>query len=633
MPASAQQYDGHAKEAALRATAEAFDTSHRVPWQPLPVLDVRDYLAEQNGLNDASSTSALVKTLREACELVGVYVLVGHGLDTKALLQTAREFHALPQSTKDSLCMNTGNRASGVGYLPVNHSQLPTRSTGNANESLVVKRHLSSTTHIDWKDNHAWPDDAWRDRIVRHAQELEKLALRLLPLYAQALDLPADYFEPAFASPMLRMRLTHYPAAPARDQAETVDNAVDADKKSSFGIHPHVDTSFLTLLVADRPGLVVYHPPQKGWMPVHMTPLASTSDNEAMIIVNTGELLRQWSNDRFLSVPHFVEASSNGEDRYAVPFFFNATADYVMKCLPTCRGDKNTENCSSIRYSKRMTVMRRLLQWRRLWGRFLQRYTTAMGSCLHRDRLLKTLQYTLWWYARLALPYAEHAGNLSTEICWARYITRAVEWPTAWEAVWNDSWVPSLGNVTALSGTKLTPRQIALTLGRLLQWSMAVYYPAEHLAFAKWKITPTGVRGHRQEHALAAKYSAWSCRAWLAYIVADLVQTSLALSQSSGTENNATAKQKRHKQWVSLGRNVLFFLPAYHWSLPDWDRKPWLSAPTVNFFMLVEAIVSVYQSMLEQSWFDGDDQNSDEEPGAKYPPFSYEQSQAVAQGE
>ncbi len=31
-------------------------------------------------------------------------------------------------------------------------------------------------------------------------------------------------------------------------------------------------------------------------------------------------------------------ASASAIDRYAIPFFFDANADYVMECLPTCQG-------------------------------------------------------------------------------------------------------------------------------------------------------------------------------------------------------------------------------------------------------------------------------------------------------
>jgi isopenicillin N synthase-like dioxygenase len=265
---------------------------------------------------------------------VGVYALTGHGIDTDALLQTAQDFHSLPTSVKQSLA-----EKNGMGYLPLNHQKLPARSaSGNANESFVVKRHLSQRTTIDWSDNPCWPSDGWRDRVTAHATTLEQLAKRLLPLYARALDLPypENFFGSFFQSPLLRLRLTRYPV--------NCNSKTDA---TTYGIHPHVDTSFLTMLIASGPGLVIYHPERRGWIEVPYT--------EGHILVNTGELARQWTNDRWVSVPHFVDSTSFGlsqchesedisttiaaRDRYAVPFFVSPTADKVMTCIPTCCND------------------------------------------------------------------------------------------------------------------------------------------------------------------------------------------------------------------------------------------------------------------------------------------------------
>ena len=67
------------------------------------------------------------------------------------------------------------------------------------------------------------------------------------------------------------------------------------------------------------------------------------------LVVNTGELLRQWSNDRFLSTRHFANNASDA-DRYSVPFFFNATADFPMACLPSCHGPDNPPKYPTISY-------------------------------------------------------------------------------------------------------------------------------------------------------------------------------------------------------------------------------------------------------------------------------------------
>ena len=59
-----------------------------------------------------------------------------------------------------------------------------------------------------------------------------------------------------------------------------------------------------------------------------------------LLVVNTGELLKQWSNDVVPSTKHFV-INNSGVPRYSLPFFFNCNADFVMKCLPSCTSPDN----------------------------------------------------------------------------------------------------------------------------------------------------------------------------------------------------------------------------------------------------------------------------------------------------
>ena len=250
--------------------------------------------------------------------------------------------------------------------------------------------------------------------------------------------------------------------------------------------------------------------------------------------------------------------------------------------------------------------------WKQLVGRTLERYTRIVGDSVHRDRLLKTLQWTMWWYSQMGKSKA--AATFYNEVCWARYVSRLTECPTAIEALWNDSWTVDFGGggggVGVCNGNSdrdgLFLRALGRTLGRIMAASMFVFYPAEHAAYGRWRVIP-----QRHGQRFAEMYSAWSCRAWLLYILTDIVQGYVALTTTPTLSNEEeqtkeqdddvlqASKRRRHKQQVIMLRNILFLLPAYHWSLPDWDRRPWLKSTTVNLFMWLEAIVSLYQTSLE----------------------------------
>lgn len=333
-------FDAAAKERALGSEAASWDTSRIEPAGPgdVPLIDVGEYLS--SGSNAALTTAA--RALGDACRNVGFYYLTGHGLRQSLLadaMTATQRFHALPLSEKQAIAMDQPNwPVGGMGYLPLKNRKLPRRATGNENEAFIVKR----DERISLDDNQ-WPAEStlpgFRALVSDLLTQLETLALALLPIYARALNLDSHYFDAAFKDPLLRLRLTHYPPRPAGD-ATTAD--------SGYGIAPHVDTTFFTLLAQDAPGLCMFSQARQQWL--------SVPPRTDALIVNTGELLKQWSNDEFISTRHF--ANNHGtQSRYAIPLFVNANRHHVMHCLPSCCGPQRPARYPPISYNDSQGVV------------------------------------------------------------------------------------------------------------------------------------------------------------------------------------------------------------------------------------------------------------------------------------
>lgn len=331
-------FDPDQKERNLAAEATAWDTSTPVDAAPgdIPIIDIAEYLATDS----AESLHAAASALRDASERIGFFYLTGHGIGSEQMqsaFAAARQFHEIPQATRESILINgPATDISGIGYLPFDNHMLPRRATGNQNEAFLIKGDRDIST-----DDNQWLPEADAPGF-RHAAEtwlatVTALAMRLLPIYATALDLPADFFAPAFIDPFWRLRFTHYPAA------------TDGSPTDEYGISPHVDTTFFTLLIQDSPGLTIHHAQKDQWIKAPLIPDA--------FVVNSGELLRQWSNDRFLSTRHFANNPSPSESRYSIPLFFNATADYPMACLPSCHGPGNPPRYPTISYLQSQGVV------------------------------------------------------------------------------------------------------------------------------------------------------------------------------------------------------------------------------------------------------------------------------------
>jgi isopenicillin N synthase-like dioxygenase len=307
----------------------------------IPVLDLAGLLADA-----PRARERLVARLRHALEDVGFYVLVNHGITLariEATLDAARRFHALPPEAKLAVQANEHN----VGYVGLNStrsraSQVDGEAARMPNlvEAYFIKRDLAPD-HPDVRANkpyrpaNPWPDPGvlpgFRETTVAYCEAMEALARRMLPLYAMALDLEPDFFDVPFAEPQYTLRLSHYPPA-------------EEGEPGQFGLSAHTDGSFLTMLAqADLPGLQIKLP-DGGWHDV-AAPRGS-------IVVNSGDLLRRWTNHRFLSTPHRAINANPGRQRYAIPFFFDASVDYPMACLPTCCSADNPARYPPVTYTE-----------------------------------------------------------------------------------------------------------------------------------------------------------------------------------------------------------------------------------------------------------------------------------------
>ena len=80
---------------------------------------------------------------------------------------------------------------------------------------------------------------------------------------------------------------------------------------------------------------------------------------DGAFLVNGGDLLRRWTNDRFLATPHRV-LNRSGQERYAIPFLFDCVADFRMEGLPTCRSADNPPRYEPITYDEYMAWYRDL---------------------------------------------------------------------------------------------------------------------------------------------------------------------------------------------------------------------------------------------------------------------------------
>jgi isopenicillin N synthase-like dioxygenase len=293
--------------------------------ETIPILDLGPYLSGQ-----PDADQHLARALRWASENIGFYFIRNHGVDQTlidATFAAAARFHALPMVEKQALLINRHQ----IGYLPMGgakmrSSEVNRNTRHDLNEALFIRRERAPDdpdvmSGKPWRGLNQWPRNlpGFRETVLAYWHRMEALGQSMLPLYDLALGMPRGFFRERFEGAHINLRLSHYPPDLAAE-----DN--------QFGIAPHTDSGFITFLPQSAvPGLEIRTVTGK-WISV--PPMPGT------YLVNTGDILHQWTNRRFCSTPHRA-VNRSGSDRYAIPFFYDPNTDVMIECLPGCSTPDN----------------------------------------------------------------------------------------------------------------------------------------------------------------------------------------------------------------------------------------------------------------------------------------------------
>ena len=258
---------------------------------------------------------------------VGFAYLTGHGIADELVAEVfemSRRFHALPLADKMAVELNDLHR----GYIPINsstdrNSELAEVTKPNQSASFMMMREAG----LDDPDIVAgaylagpnqWPDvpavRGFRSTLERYHKAMVELADRVVTQLMVSLGevgVPAGAFDP----PTTWLRLLHYP--PQRPDPDL------------YGSAPHIDYGAITILAQDDVGGLQVQSPAGDWIDV--PPRAGA------FVLNTGSMMRRWSNGRLLATPHRV-INRSGRERYSVPFFYDPNVATVVKPLSSCVG-------------------------------------------------------------------------------------------------------------------------------------------------------------------------------------------------------------------------------------------------------------------------------------------------------
>ena len=264
----------------------------------MPAVPVIDLAA----LDPANVPAHLDAQLDAACRHWGLFQVTNHGIEASVIATAAteaRRFFAEPATRKHEVVRSADNM---WGW----YDRELTQNARDLKEILDVGP--AEGGHVP-----RWPGfqpqlrpalEAWMDAC-------EALSRRLLAALASAMGVPRaellQAFEPCHTS---FARVNFYPTPEMRDAATHTGLPPDA----GLGISQHTDAGALTVLWQDAiAGLQVWH--AGAWVTVPPRPDA--------LVINIGDVVQVWSNDRYRAPPHRVLATAGKVPRLSMPYFYN----------------------------------------------------------------------------------------------------------------------------------------------------------------------------------------------------------------------------------------------------------------------------------------------------------------------
>ncbi|MGP9722941.1 isopenicillin N synthase family dioxygenase [Corynebacterium sp. AOP40-9SA-29] len=306
----------------------------------IPVIDISPYLTDAGTSQDAARAE-VARQLDKACSEVGFLQITGHGVPSEVedgLAGALDDFFAQPLDAKKAYTRTGENR----GYSPPKSESLSmSLGVAAANqmndfyEAITVGSERSWFPGLDLPET-SYPDNTWptaiapsfRPAVETWFAEAARVSRALLTAFTDALALPSGYFDEMVDHSIDALKMNHY-TLPEGD----IELAGELT-----GMGAHTDFGILTVLWADRvPGLQVLD--RAGtWH--------SVEPAEGALIVNLGDAMARWTNDRWMSTVHRVDppvVDGRIIRRRSAAFFFDGNHDALIETLPGCGGEGGGE--------------------------------------------------------------------------------------------------------------------------------------------------------------------------------------------------------------------------------------------------------------------------------------------------
>lgn len=319
------------------ATAELkYDIAETVGIDEIPVIDLAPFLH-----GDAADRAAVAGQISEACQRIGFFYIVNHGVPEslrQAVLSEGRSFFARPFEEKmasaplldGQWCGYLPPRGAAEGTQPggslVPGAQKGKVSGGSLEQFNMMRVRDADDPNYDATDpiyqRNRWPADAptFVETMVVNQRALRTLGSALMEAFALSLGLEEDFFVRLHESPLATFGLNFYP------------KPVEGQPSADVGVGAHCDASSFTVLLQDDVGGLEVRDASGRWISAPYVPGA--------YVINIGDTMMGWTNGHFVSTLHRV-VSRKSEDRFSATMFMNPDRDVVVAPIDRFVGPDN----------------------------------------------------------------------------------------------------------------------------------------------------------------------------------------------------------------------------------------------------------------------------------------------------
>ena len=298
----------------------------------IPAIDIAPFL---NG--DEADKRAVAEAVAKACREIGFLVISGHGLPKEALdtaISKGFDFFDLSSEVKSKWHPTGTARQRGYHRVATRSlaSTIGEKTPPDLRESVFlgpVDDHRTHYAHLPEAETayaaNIVPDEpaGFDSALVDLYRGFERLSLDMLRIFAVALDLPESHFQPLMTRHFSIFGMHHYPVL----EADAEPGQLRAGAHTDFG-------AMTILAMTEGKGGLEARTPDGRWAPV----LPKPGD----LVVNLGDMMERWTNDRWVSTLHRVVVPETGDAqsrRMSIGFFVHPNFDADIRCIPSCLED------------------------------------------------------------------------------------------------------------------------------------------------------------------------------------------------------------------------------------------------------------------------------------------------------